>query len=199
MDGAKITAHLKDGSSLVTEGATVYKFKNGNTQVAVPISGQVVGASLNAVYDSPGKLIETLEMQLPHDGRTGHAQVWRNGTLTADEIINAGGPAQGPDRQAAPALDLGLQLEQAQQLPGQHGCLVLDPCADRRRVRRRLRGNSRRSTCPLHHRRRRARRGHRVVLHLQGHHLTGPAPQGDPRPFALNRSEGERPPAVGPG
>lgn len=89
VDGKKITAHLKTGSSLVTEGATVYKFKNGNTQVAMPISGQVVGASLNAVYDPSGKLIETLEMQLVHDDKTGHAQVWRNGALTADKIINA--------------------------------------------------------------------------------------------------------------
>ncbi|UUN27927.1 hypothetical protein [Streptomyces sp. FIT100] len=89
VDGKKITAHLKTGSSLVTEGATVYKFKNGNTQVAVPISGQVVGASLNVVYDASGKLIETLEMQLVHDDKTGHAQVWRDGALTADKIINA--------------------------------------------------------------------------------------------------------------
>ncbi|MFZ3492059.1 hypothetical protein ACODT5_02260 [Streptomyces sp. 5.8] len=89
VDAKKITTHLKADSSLVTEGATVYKFKNGNTQIAVPISGQIVGASLNAVYDSSGKLIETLEMQLTHDDNTGHAQVWRNGSLTADKIINA--------------------------------------------------------------------------------------------------------------
>ncbi|WP_030152968.1 hypothetical protein [Streptomyces sp. NRRL S-244] len=89
VDGKNITTHLKPGSSLAMEGATVYKFKNGNTQVAVPISDQVVGASLNAVYDSSGKLIETLEMQLTHDDKTGHAQVWRNGSLTADKIINA--------------------------------------------------------------------------------------------------------------
>ncbi|GAA3240557.1 hypothetical protein [Streptomyces lavendulae] len=89
VDGKIITAHLKDGSSLVTEGATVYKFKNGNTQVAVPISHQVVGASLNVVYDASGKVIDTLEMQLTHDEKTGRAQVWRNGTLTADKIINA--------------------------------------------------------------------------------------------------------------
>ncbi|MFE2528413.1 hypothetical protein ACFXEL_29755 [Streptomyces sp. NPDC059382] len=89
VDDKRITAHLKTGSSLGTEGATVYKFKNGNTQVAVPVSGQVVGVSLNAVYDSSDKLVETLEMQLTHDDKTGHAQVWRNGTLTADKIINA--------------------------------------------------------------------------------------------------------------
>ncbi|MFJ8210055.1 hypothetical protein [Streptomyces sp. NPDC096033] len=89
VDDKKITVHLKDGSSLVTEGATVYKFKNGNTQIAVPLSGQVIGASLNAVYNSSGKLIETLEMQLTHDDKTGHAQVWRNGGLTADKIIKA--------------------------------------------------------------------------------------------------------------
>ncbi|MEU9720442.1 hypothetical protein [Streptomyces sp. NPDC047976] len=89
VDAKKIATHLKADSSLVTQGATVYKFKNGNTQISVPISGQVVGASLNAVYDASGKLVETLEMQLTHDDKTGRAQVWRNGTLTADKIINA--------------------------------------------------------------------------------------------------------------
>ncbi|MFK0197552.1 hypothetical protein [Streptomyces lavendulae] len=89
VDGEKIATHLASGSTLMTEGATVYKFKNGNTQVSVPISGQVVGASLNVVYNSSGKLIETLEMQLTHDDKTGHAQVWRNGALTADKTINA--------------------------------------------------------------------------------------------------------------
>ncbi|WP_369390926.1 hypothetical protein AB5J72_27200 [Streptomyces sp. CG1] len=89
VDGKEITAHLTAGSSLAFERATVYAFKNGKTQVAVPISNQVVGASLNAVYDSSGKLVNTLEMQLTHDGKTGHAQVWRDGSLTADKVIKA--------------------------------------------------------------------------------------------------------------
>ncbi|MFI1736546.1 hypothetical protein [Streptomyces sioyaensis] len=85
----KVAAHLKAGSSLATERATVYKFHKGNTQVSVPFSDQEVGASLNVVYDSSGKLVETLEMQLTHDDKTGHAQVWRNGVLTADKTLKA--------------------------------------------------------------------------------------------------------------
>ncbi|MCL6296847.1 hypothetical protein [Streptomyces kronopolitis] len=84
-----ITTHLGAGSSLVAEHATVYKFHTGNIQVTLPISDQERGTSLNAVYDSSGKLIETLEMQLTHDDKTGRAQVWRDGTLTADKIIKA--------------------------------------------------------------------------------------------------------------
>ncbi|MGX1975025.1 hypothetical protein [Streptomyces kronopolitis] len=87
--GKKIAPHLGAGSSLVAEHATVYKFHTGNIQVTLPISDQERGASLNAVYDSSGKLIETLEMQLTHDDKTGRAQVWRNGTLAADKIIKA--------------------------------------------------------------------------------------------------------------
>lgn len=85
----KIATHLKAGSYLVTEHATVYKFYKGTIQASLPISDQERGASLNAVYDSSGKLVEALEMQLTHDDKTGHAQVWRNGALTADKIINA--------------------------------------------------------------------------------------------------------------
>ncbi|MFJ7903548.1 hypothetical protein ACIQ6V_24155 [Streptomyces sp. NPDC096198] len=101
VDSKEITAHLQAGSSLAFEHATVYAFKDGKTQVAVPISDQVVGASLNAVYDSSGKLLNTLEMQLTHDDKTGHAQVWRNGSLEADKVIQAAdlpsvGTQQGP-------------------------------------------------------------------------------------------------------
>ncbi|ANZ14901.1 hypothetical protein O1L44_02835 [Streptomyces noursei] len=85
----KVATHLKAGSSLVTERATVYKFHKGNTQVSIPFSDQERGASLNVVYDSSGKVVETLEMQLTHDDKTGHAQVWRNGALTADKTIKA--------------------------------------------------------------------------------------------------------------
>ncbi|MFF4103987.1 hypothetical protein [Streptomyces sp. NPDC001903] len=89
VDAEKIGTHLTADSSLVMQGATVYAFKNGNTQVSVPIGGQVLGASLNAVYDASGKLVETLEMQLTHDDTTGRARVWRNGALTADKTIKA--------------------------------------------------------------------------------------------------------------
>ncbi|MEU7061696.1 hypothetical protein [Streptomyces sp. NPDC046197] len=99
VDRKEISAHLKAGSSLAFERATVYAFKNGNTQVAVPISGQVVGASLNAVYDACGKLDNTLEMQLTHDDKTGHAQVWRNGSLTNDKIIKAADLPSAPTKE----------------------------------------------------------------------------------------------------
>ncbi|WP_369358734.1 hypothetical protein [Streptomyces sp. cg2] len=85
----KNATHLKAGSSLVTERATVYKSHKGNTQVSVPFRDQERGASLNVVYGSSGKMVETLEMQLTHDDTTGHAPVWRNGDLTADKVIRA--------------------------------------------------------------------------------------------------------------
>ncbi|MFI9200230.1 hypothetical protein [Streptomyces sp. NPDC053048] len=85
----KVRTHLPAGASLQAEAASVYRLDSGNTQVSLPISGQVRGASVNAVYDSKGKLVETLEMQLTHDERTGHAQVWRDGTRIASKTITA--------------------------------------------------------------------------------------------------------------
>ncbi|MER5969646.1 hypothetical protein ABT112_07895 [Streptomyces sp. NPDC002055] len=82
-----IGAHLDTGSSLTPGLASVYRLSNGNTQVSVPIGGQVRGASMNAVYSSSGALVETLEMQLTHDKQTGHTQVWRNGSKIADKIL----------------------------------------------------------------------------------------------------------------
>ncbi|MEU5810188.1 hypothetical protein [Streptomyces sp. NPDC047718] len=105
---ADVRTHLQDGSSLAPEGATVYRFKNGNTQVSVPITGQVVGASLNVVYNSSGKVAETLEMQLTHDDTTGHAQVWRNNTLTADKIIKAADLPKGLESRPGQATTFGF-------------------------------------------------------------------------------------------
>ncbi|WP_058044354.1 hypothetical protein [Streptomyces roseifaciens] len=84
-----VRTHLPAGSSLAAEQASVYRFDSGNTQVSLPISGQVRGASVNAVYDSAGKLVESLEMQLTHDETKGLAQVWRDGVLSNSRTITA--------------------------------------------------------------------------------------------------------------